>query len=181
MLIHTPRLRLLTCQLPHLEAIVREPKSLGPLLGVCIPDGWPVHPEAYACVLAVLRADPLLVYTGWWLYLFLDPERRALVGCGGFRGNPTTQGVVEVGCEIAPAYRGQGLATEAVRALVRYAFTRPCVTAVEAHSLAGRNAQARVLEKAGFRKLARNKELRDGVWCWRITLDAYLGAQCRAG
>ncbi len=181
MLIHTPRLRLLTCQLPHLEAIVREPKTLGPLLGVCIPDGWPMHPEAYASAMAMLKANPLLAYSGWWLYLFLDPERRALVGCGGFKGGPTTEGVVEVGCEIAPAYRGRGLATEAVLALVRYAFTRPCVMAVEAHSLAGRNAQARVLEKAGFGKVARNNDRRNGVWRWRITLDAYLGAQRRAG
>ena len=131
MLIHTPHLRLFTCTAEHLEAIVRDPASLGTLLNLSIPEGWPSYPPAYPQMLEMLEQQPLLPLSGWWLYLFVNPEERTLVGCGGFRSVPDPEGVVEVGCEIAPAHRGHGYAAEATCGLVRYAFTRPEVVAVD--------------------------------------------------
>jgi [ribosomal protein S5]-alanine N-acetyltransferase len=174
MLIHTPNLRLLTCTAEHLEAIVRDPRSLGPLLNVTIPDAWPRYPDAYPHVLERLRADPLLVYSGWWLYLFTHPEEKALVGCGGFKAPPSgaTGGVVEVGCEIAPQYRGRGFAAEAMRGLIRYAFTRPGVNAVEAQTLPERGPCTRVMEKAGMRLIEDSQGATN--WQWRIVPDQHV-------
>ncbi|MDQ3669811.1 MAG: GNAT family N-acetyltransferase, partial [Actinomycetota bacterium] len=44
----------------------------------------------------------------------------------------------------------RGLATCAVRAMLREAYAAPEVKAVIAHTLPERNASVRVLEKAGF-------------------------------
>ena len=174
MLIHTEHLRLLTCQHEHLEAIVREPKSLSALLGVLIPDGWPAYSEAYPHALESLRKDPLKPYSGWWLYLFIHSAERALVGCGGFKGPPDADGLVEIGCEIAPAYRGRGLGAEATLGLARYAFTRPQVSAVAAHTLPEKSASTRVLEKAGMKRVGQALDPEAGpVWHWRLTRDAY--------
>jgi RimJ/RimL family protein N-acetyltransferase len=181
MLIHTPNLRLYTCTAEHLEAIVRDPASLGPLLDVSIPEGWPNFPPAYPQLLEMLKAQPLLALSGWWLYLFVDPRERALVGCGGFRSAPDAQGVVEVGCEIAPACRGHGFASEAIQGLIRYAFTRPQVVAVDARTAPERGACARVLEKSGMRLACKERDPGEGlVWRWRITRDEFVGTQRRA-
>ncbi len=181
MLIHTPNLRLFTCTAQHLEAIVRDPASLGSLLDVAIPRAWPSFPEAYPQLLKMLDRDPLLAWSGWWLYLFVSPEERTLVGCGGFRGPADPQGVVEVGCEIAPAHGGRGYGAEAVGGLVRYAFTRPEVLAVEARTAPQRSACARVLEKAGMLLLRKEQDPQDGpIWRWRISRNDYLGNQRKA-
>jgi len=181
MLIHTPNLRLYTCTAEHLEAIVRDPASLGTLLNVSIPEDWPRYPAAYPQLLERLEQQPLLALTGWWLYLFVNPEERALVGCGGFRNPPDARGVVEVGCEIAPAHRGRGYAAEAAGGLIRYAFTRPEVVAVQALAEPARGACSRVLEKAGMRLLGEQRDPREGlVWCWQITREDYIGRQRKA-
>ncbi|MGH8629357.1 MAG: GNAT family N-acetyltransferase [Burkholderiales bacterium] len=181
MLIHTPNLRLFTCTAEHLEAIVRDPASLGTLLNASIAEGWPNFPPAYPRLLEALKQDPMLVWSGWGLYLFVEPEKRALIGCGGFRGPPDQEGVVEVGCEIAPAHRGHGYAAEATRGLLRYAFTRPEVLAVDARTMPERAACARVLEKAGMRLLGKERDPHDGpIWRWRITRDEYQGKQRKA-
>lgn len=181
MLIHTERLRLLTCGREHLEAIVRDPKSLGTELRVSIPDGWPAYPQAYPHALELLKNDPARPYSGWWLYLLIDNEARALVGCGGFKGAPDAEGTVEIGCEIAPAYRGRGLAAEATMGLARYAFTRPEVSAVDAHTLPEKSASTRALEKAGMRRVGEAVDTQAGrVWHWRLTRSAHEHKHCMA-
>ena len=79
-------------------------------------------------------------------------------------------GVVELGYALAPAFRGRGLATAAVAAMLREAFAGAAVRAVIAHTLAERNASGRVLEKAGF---AFDGEVADegGGTTWRYRVE----------
>lgn len=175
MLIHTQRLRLITCEEKHLAAIVRNPCSLGELLKITIPEQWPEHPEAYRHARDLLKKQPLLVYSGWWLYLFVEPALKALVGSGGFKSAPDADGVVEIGCEIAPAVRRQGFATEALRGLIGYAFTRPDVSAVEAYSLPQKCPQSELMRSLGMKQIGHVEDAVAGkVWKWRITLDSYM-------
>jgi len=174
MLIHTPRLRLITCEEKHLAAIVRDPLSLGDVLRVSIPGQWPAHPSAYPHALSLLKKQPLLPYSGWWFYLILNPAMKVLVGCGGFKGAPDADGVVEIGCEIAPAFRRKGYATEAMRGLVGYAFTRPEVRAVDAYSMPVKCAQSELIREVGMTRIAEATDKVAGkVWHWRITRDAF--------
>lgn len=181
MLIHTPRLRLMTLELAHLTAIVRDPLSLGELLGVAIPEQWPAHPAAYPHALDLLRKNPQRSCSGWWLYLFVDPVHQVLVGCGGFKDAPDANGVVEIGCEIAPAFRRRGFATEAMRGLINYACTRPEVRAMDAYSQAEPGVQASLLQAVGMTRIGEALETKaDGVWHWRVTSDSFVDAR-RAG
>ncbi len=174
MLIHTPNLRLLSCDLAHLEAIVRGPRSLGELLNVSIPPNWPAHPQAYPHALDLLRLEPSRALSGWWLYLFLLAEERTLIGCGGFKGPPDALGDVELGFEIAPAHRKRGLDAEAVRGLIRYAFTRPATQSVSALTLPDGDPRARVLRAAGLRAAGSERDAQAGpVTRWRITRNAF--------
>lgn len=181
MLIHTPNLRLLTCGHEHLEAIVRDPQSLGDLLGVSIPAAWPAYAKAYPHALALLKKQPLRPWSGWWLYLFTHPDERALVGCGGFKDAPDTQGTVEIGFEIAPAFRNRGLGGEAVSGLIGYAFTRPDVAAITALTLPKGDIRARGFEAAGMRPAGEREDADAGtVTQWRLTREAFVNSRRKA-
>ena len=51
-----------------------------------------------------------------------------------------------------------------------FAFSRSEITAVDAHTLAERNASVRVLERSGFTHLGVAGHADDGtLWHWRVT------------
>ena len=73
-----------------------------------------------------------------------------LIGNGGFKGPPDDEGTVEIGYSLLPPYRNKGHTTEAVQALVSWAFERPEVARVIAEAQPGNTASIRVLQKAGL-------------------------------
>ena len=88
----------------------------------------------------------------WGLYVIVHPADGLAVGSVGFHGPPDTTGEVEIGYDLVPPARGFGLATEAARALTRYAFTHPAVRGVLALTRPDNTASQRVLLRAGFRR-----------------------------
>lgn len=137
---------------------------------VSVPDAWPQYPAAYAQALKLLEKQPMRPSSGWWLYLFVDPSAKAVVGSGGFKNPPDGDGVVEIGCEVARAFRRQGYATEALRGLAGYAFTRIGVAAVDAYSMPEKGAQAATLRAMGMTHIGEATDLAAGrVWHWRVT------------
>jgi ribosomal-protein-alanine N-acetyltransferase len=104
----------------------------------------------------------------------IHPRERALVGNGGFTGEPDDSGAVEIGYEIAPKHRNRGFATEAARAMIDYAFTHEEVRAVAAHTLAETNASNSVLRKVGMTFVAEADHPEVGkTWRWRISRAEY--------
>ena len=75
---------------------------------------------------------------------------RVIIGDGGFKGPPADDGTVEIGYSLVQPYRNRGYTTEAVKALVSWAFQHPQVTRVIAETQLGNIASIRVLQKAGF-------------------------------
>jgi RimJ/RimL family protein N-acetyltransferase len=72
------------------------------------------------------------------------------VGTIGFFGPPDDAGTVMIGYGLAEPARGFGYATEAVRGLIGYAFSRPEVARIVADTHTENVPSHRVLEKAGF-------------------------------
>ncbi len=114
-MIITNRLQLTPCNLDYLDAFLRDRDELARMLGVSIPNTFPVFPGSFAYWYEQLSKDAsLLVWSSW---LFVHRTERVLIGDGGFKGPPTDQGTIEIGYAIVPEYRIQGLATEAARGL----------------------------------------------------------------
>ena len=159
--------RLVTPDLALLDAAIDDRLALGRALGCEMAEGWDVFPEALRPTRDALAADP--ESARWGTRLFVLDEPRTLVGWGGFKG-PPRQSVVELGYAVAPSWEGRGLATAAVRELVREAFAAPEVQSVLAHTLAEPGPSVRVLEKAGF---VHDGEVRDEEVgkAWRFRLD----------
>lgn len=76
-------------------------------------------------------------------------EGPAFIGMSGFTPRPG-EATPELGYWLGEPYWGQGLATEAVRAVIDYAFSNTPVTALCGSSRVVNAASRRVLEKCGF-------------------------------
>ena len=143
----TPAVSLAVPDLALLDAAVAGGAALGRALGCSVADGWEVFPTAVRRTRDAVAEDPSRIR--WGTRLILVDEPRTLVGWGGYKG-PPRDGAIEVGYAIAPAWRGRGLATAAVRELVREGFEDPGVSAILAHTRPEPGPSSRVLEKCGF-------------------------------
>jgi len=160
------RLNLVNANLALLTAALAGREALEALLGVSIADDWAGFPEALPVLRASYTANPGV--HPWGSLFFVEPQARTLVGLGGFKGPPSSDAVVEIGYAIAPAFRGRGLATDAVAQMVQRAFEDASVQAVTAHTLGQANPSTRVLEKSGFQKIGETNDPDEGlVWHWR--------------
>lgn len=104
--------------------------------------GWP-GPD----VLQVFRLAAEYGGDPGWLVL----RDGLVVGECGTHGGPDADGAVEIRYGIAPAERGQGMATETCAALSAWLLAQPGVDRVTARThAAGNPASRRVLERCGF-------------------------------
>lgn len=173
-MIQTERLFLVPANLPMLEAIAEQDWSaLSSLLGgVDFAEHWLHFPEAMIWMRDFLRENEADL--GWWNFLIIHRRDVRLIGTCGYKGTPSMAGEVEIGYEIAESYQGQGLATEAARALVENAFAHESVKWITANTLAEKNASNHLLQKIGFQYVDEYVDIEDGkVWEWRLERVAF--------
>jgi [ribosomal protein S5]-alanine N-acetyltransferase len=171
-MIETERLRLLPCSRQHLETLLESESALAEMLGVDVEPGWLLFPEAVLYSLKMIDDDPRA--ESWGMHLIVHRGGNRLIGCAGYKGPPDSSGMVEFGYEVAAAYEGRGLATEAAMAFIEHAFADDEVQVVDAHTLAQPNASTRILEKCGLMKIAEKHDPEDGnIWQWRLTREDY--------
>lgn len=156
----TDRLRLVPVSALMKAAMQSSRGAFAALAEADLPEDWPEFTEAFS----VGGRNRIAPWTG---YLYLARSEPLLIGNGGFVSEPDSQGIVEIGYEIAPAFRNQGYATEAAGAMVRLAFEAGAL-AVIAHSLAEINASNAVMRKIGMRFCAEIEAGELSVWRWRV-------------
>jgi RimJ/RimL family protein N-acetyltransferase len=81
------------------------------------------------------------------------------IGSIGFYGPPDEAGQITIGYGLVEQYRGRGLGTEALEALIAYCRTRPEVAAILADTEVENKVSQRVLEKSGFTLIRASSEL----------------------
>lgn len=131
-------------------------KKLSRLLNAEIPEKWP---PASLFPLKHWFQEKITSHpdkTGWFLwYGILERiQTDILIMSCGFMEPPDINGGVELGYALLQPWQEKGLASEAVQALLDWAFSHPHVTHVRAHTARGNLASSRILEKCGFIKLA---------------------------
>jgi ribosomal-protein-alanine N-acetyltransferase len=82
----------------------------------------------------------------YWPVFLLHNDEHA--GCGGLR--PYKDQVLELGVHLRPAYWGRGLAEEAGRAIIRFAFETLGAEGLFAGHHPSNTASRRLLDKLGF-------------------------------
>ncbi|WP_027409984.1 GNAT family N-acetyltransferase [Anoxybacteroides tepidamans] len=135
----------------------------------CDQDTYRAYLESYEMgphIIAYLQQleQDFSVY-GWGVWLAIEKESNEAIGDLGFKGKPNVEKTVEIGYGIAPTARGHGFATEAVRALLDWAFRSPQVEKVVAECLESNAASIHVLEKVGMKRT----HTKDGMIYWERT------------
>lgn len=85
----------------------------------------------------------------WYAIWMIESKDGTHIGELCFKGLDQN-GIAEIGYGINDKYQNNGYATEAVKAVLEWAFTNPNVTAIEAETEPENTASKRVLEKCGF-------------------------------
>ena len=85
----------------------------------------------------------------WYAIWMIELKDGTHIGELCFKGLDLN-GVAEIGYGISEEYQYQGYATEAVKAILTWAFQDSKVTAIEAETDVENTASKRVLEKCGF-------------------------------
>jgi RimJ/RimL family protein N-acetyltransferase len=113
--------------------------------GLPLAEGYP-HPDSLdALRMQVEHGGPA---DGGW-FVTLAEDGRVVGDCGTF-GPADEDGRVEIGYGLAASFRGHGIGTEAVRALVDWLVTQPGVRVVTASVEVGNEPSRRLLERLGF-------------------------------
>ena len=100
---------------------------------------------------------------GGWVQLSVEELGTGrLVGDVGMSPDESDEGVIKVGYTMDPAFQGRGYATEAVAALVTYAFDTLGAEVVRAFASAENLPSIRVAEKVGMRLAERFERTYDG-------------------
>jgi [ribosomal protein S5]-alanine N-acetyltransferase len=92
-------------------------------------------------------------FLGWGPWFVLDKKNHKALGDVGFKGKPNQEKTVEVGYGILPPYQNKGIATEAVKEVVRWAFSSGKVDRVVAECLVDNSSSVKVLQRLGMKKI----------------------------
>lgn len=157
--------RIVPATIETLEALRSDQQEFSRLLGSPIPAGWPEFPEAISFTLDFLAAAPD-ADRRWTMHYFVEETSGRLIGSGGYVAPPAER-TIEIGYELAPEFRGQGLGTASARALVDNALASGEVDRIVAHTLANENPSTGVLRSLGFTLEREIEDPSEGtVWEW---------------
>lgn len=156
-MIHAERLDLLPMPLVMMRAI-RDGNwpGVGRLLGTDIPAEWRDADWQWLDQ-RMARAEADLAELLWAPHVLLLRRDAPEAGCGrvvagdaGFHGQPDENGRVELGYMVLSPYRRQGLAAEAVRALLAWAGAEQGVTRFQACINPDNAPSLNLIRKLGF-------------------------------
>lgn len=148
----TNRLKLVAGTEELAEAEIKDKGKFAELLVASIPETWPPDnlKDVQDFFLGLYKEHQ--DWESWltWYAVRTDTDYPVLCGGIGFKGPADEQGMVEIGYSVLPEYQGEGLATEMVNGIVRWAYRQPSVKQVEAEVNTENKASIRVLEKNNF-------------------------------
>jgi [ribosomal protein S5]-alanine N-acetyltransferase len=157
--VRTERLELMPLPAAALDALLaRDSEALERVTGAQFAEAAapPYMAEALPVVRDRLRQAP--DEASWWNWLVIRGETQEAVGSVAFAGPPDHDGAVLIGYAMYPAFEGRGYATEAVRAMIAWAFAQPGVRQVRALAPVWNTPALRVAENVGMRPVASEED-----------------------
>lgn len=150
--LRTARLDLIQATAELAQAAAYHPETFAEMLAARVPPEWPpelIEPDNLVFFANRLHEEPSLAGWSAWYVVRREPER-TLIGLFGFNGPPDEARTVTLGYALIDPAQARGYGTEALRALIDWAFSHPDVGMVAADTFLHLRASVRVLEKLGF-------------------------------
>lgn len=151
--ITTSRLKLIPFTREQLVSGLESLNDLSAMIGVPLVESLfdgVVHRAVTMKVEKMRLADKKLhsLYTYW---LIVVVEENIGIGMVGFKGAPNERGEVEIGYGVDPIFQRRGYMSEAVKALIAWAFSHPECRAITATNVLLHNfASQKVLQRNCF-------------------------------
>ena len=103
---------------------------------------------------------------GWFQFALEHRESGTIIGDCALHTLDSVESTAEIGYTLAPDFWGQGLAFEAVQAVLEYVFDTLHIHRVMAYAAVQNQASWKLLERLGFRREAHTLESYriHGVW-----------------
>lgn len=160
MRLRTLRMELIRTDSAMLRADARDRPALSRLLDAAIPAEWP--PELFAghqefCADKLDSGEWSAMAAPWYWVNDEVGSHRTLIGSGGV-GPMSEESDLMCGYSIIPSFHGRGLATEAMRSLLMWAFAQPGVERVIADTFPHLKPSIRVMEKLGMTPIGMGDE-----------------------
>lgn len=164
--VRTERLLLVPASAAHLAAELESNAAFEARVGASVPESWPPgeydrSAQEYFYSALTAGGDAATGWYGWYAVLQSrdgTPARAAVVGCGGYFGPPSDEGVIEIGYSICKEFQGHGYATELARGLVQHVREHVSPTRIVAHTYENNPASIAVLERSGFIRAAESDQ-----------------------
>jgi GNAT superfamily N-acetyltransferase len=106
------------------------------------------------------------------LWTLIDKEDNVMVGDLCFKGEPNEEGEVEIGYGTYAQFQNKGYMTEALGAMINWAFSHEHVNAILAETHISNLSSQKIIMKNGFVKFREGEKM---IW-WKktraITVDA---------
>jgi [ribosomal protein S5]-alanine N-acetyltransferase len=118
-----------------------------PLIG-----SLPAHPTAQQALEWIHRQRGQLAEQGRFSFAIADAESDNAVGAIGLGLQNLSAGRATAGYAVSPAHRGRGIATSALKALTRFAWTIPALYRIELYIEPWNTGSIHVAEAAGYQR-----------------------------
>jgi ribosomal-protein-alanine N-acetyltransferase len=164
--IRTERLELVSMSVPFMQALAAgDLRAASREIRASVPPwlaGQLVDFLRYR--LAQLAEDPTIrVWLGRAMVLTDESGDRLVIGSLGFHGPPDVAGRLEVGYGVDPAYRREGYASEAVRALFDWAHREHGISRFVASIAPDNEPSLRLAAAFGFHQVGEQMDEIDGL------------------
>ena len=169
--LHTARLKLVPLTTAQLRLYFDDHQHLAAEMGATVVvQDTPIIRRAIDMKLAKMALAPPSRHRWYTYWLIVVVEQSCGVGLAGFKGYPNEHGETEIGYSIDRDWQNKGYMTEAVCALVDWAFQHDvCLTVTATGVLKSNLASQRVLTKTGFEICGQTDEALQ----WRINKNSY--------
>lgn len=188
--VRTARLELVSANAELARAAARDHAELSRLLAARVTAQWPpeLMRDAMDWCIDLYERDPAIGGWGVWYTVLAEPSpgapERAIIGSVGFYGRPGAvggAGSVEMGYSVLDEVQRRGYASEAVAAMVEWAFSHGEVNRLTAHTFERHEPSLGVLRKCGFsyagpgtQKVNENERLGRGeLVLWELRREAW--------
>jgi len=148
--IYTSRLQLVELKQNQLELCLSDFPAFEKMLMIELAHDFftDIVQRAIRMKVQKMRAEDSSKHAWMTYWLIVIKEENVGAGMLGFKGYPNTEGSTEIGYGIDPSHQSKGYMSEAVQALIEWAFSHPfckTITATEVYNPASK----RLLEKLG--------------------------------
>ena len=93
---------------------------------------------------------------GYGVWLFIDKETKTIIGDGGYKDIPNTDGEIDIGYGIIESRWRKGYAFEAVTKLIDWGFSNKNVKKITANCLLNNIASTCLLNKLGMKEIKKD-------------------------